>query len=75
MLKLASFNCGGFRSNFHLVKSLLSNYDIVCIQETLLCDSDNMRLGDVSDKFSYVFQSAVRNKHNVGRCRGGLALF
>ena len=75
-MKIVSFNCGGLRSNGEYLKLLLDEYDVVCVQETLLCDIDNSFLANFTDQFDYDYQSATRPSDSfVGRSSGGLATY
>lgn len=75
MIKVASFNCNGFQSNFEYIKLLMKKYDIICVQETLLFETCNEVLGDLSPDFGYYYQSATRTSSIVGRSSGGLVTY
>lgn len=74
-MKVVTFNCGGFRSNYEYVKMLMKDNDIICVQESLLYDLSNDILGDLSCDFNFDYQSASRNPNLTGRCSGGLVTF
>ena len=37
-MRLMSYNCQSFNSNLNIICSLLSSCDILCLQETLICE-------------------------------------
>ena len=74
-MKISSFNCGGFRSNFEYVKLLMSNVDLIFIQESLLYDQSNDILSELNENFNFDYVSASRGDSLVGRCSGGLVTY
>ena len=60
MIKLVSYNCNSIRNNAEIVKSLLDNTDVLCLQEIMLHQRDIDILNDFHDDFkSFTFVKPV----------------
>ena len=77
MLYCATYNCNSIRNNSEVVKNLLSNVDILCLQELMLNKSDLGILDQFNPDFEYV--AYVRDREacgiNEGRPTAGVAIF
>ena len=75
-LRVISYNCNSFRSNAEIISSLLDNCDILCIQETFICQNDLAILDNFDDRFYVAAEPAVRKDDTfIGRSSGGIAIF
>ena len=75
-IRVCSFNCQSLNRKSQVVQSLLSNYDILFLQETLVNEFNSEILDSLDPNFLSYYVPAVR-KSNVfsGRPSGGLAAF
>ena len=75
-LRISSYNCRSLTCNAEIVKSLLIDVDILCLQETLI-DENNLQVYENFDNnFDYSYVPAQRKSDCfVGRASGGLAIF
>ena len=77
MIKLVSYNCNSIRNNAEIVKSLLDNTDVLCLQEIMLHQRDIDILNDFHDDFkSFTFVKPVEEDViREGRPSGGVSIF
>ena len=77
MLKNSSYNCNSVRNNAETVKDLLENYDLVFLQELMLCKSDLSLLNNFNKQFQYIafVQDREAEGINEGRPTKGVAIF
>ena len=77
MIRVTSYNCNSVRNNADIVKSLLSNYDIVVLQELMLEKRDIDILNDFNNDFRHI--AFVRDRESEGITEGrpsrGVAIF
>ena len=75
-LKIITYNCQSYNSNSGIIKNLLSVCDILCIQESLISNSNSYLLNSIDDDFDFVLNDAVRDLDQFsGRSSGGLITF
>ena len=75
-LRIISYNCNSFRSNAEIISSLLDKSDVLCIQETFICQNDLAILENFDDRFYVAAEPAIRKDDTfVGRSSGGVAIF
>ena len=75
-LKVISYNCQSFNANGAIIQDLLSMCDILCLQETLIDDSNFQNIDCFNNSFSSAYVPAYRKHDNfVGRPSGGLIIF
>ena len=75
-MRLMSYNCHSFNSNLNIICSLLSSCDILCLQETLICDENSHLYDNLDYNFISSYAPATRkNDVTSGRSSGGLAIF
>ena len=76
MVYISSFNAHSVRGNSEIVKNLMSDCDIVLLQELMLPESEVGFLGSLNDNFS--FSASVKDKRKgeivSGRPTGGVAI-
>ena len=78
---IASLNVEGIRRNDEFVKLLMreKKLDVICLQETWLCEQDTLTLETLCNEFSFRFcaKAGVDCTENVvaGRVPGGVAIF
>ena len=77
MIKITSYNCNSVRNNFENVRNLLSNFDIICLQELMLCKSDLHLLNELNVDFENVAFVKDREAEGIveGRPSRGVAIF
>lgn len=77
MIKFVSYNCNSVRNNIEIVKSIMSQADIVMLQELMLSKSDLPLLNDIDNEFSNVAFVKDRESDgiNEGRPTKGVAIF
>ena len=77
MLRCATFNCNSVRNNAEIVKNILGNVDILCLQEIMLNKGDLDILNSFDNKFDYT--AYVKDREtlgiNEGRPTAGVAIF
>ena len=75
-LKIIFYNCQSANANLHQIKSLLTNCDVLCLQETFLCSDKFHVLENLSLDFCVIQTQAIRKLDQFnGRASGGLAIF
>ena len=75
-LRVISYNCQSFSCKTLFITSLLSDCDILLLQETLLNEIDSYKIDQLNDDFLSVCVPAVRNIESFqGRSSGGLAIY
>ena len=77
MLRCATYNCNSVRNNAEIVKNILNNVDILCLQEIMLNKSDLDILKNFDNTFDYVAYVKDRETMgiNEGRPTAGVAIF
>ena len=74
-LKIISFNCQSFESNFEIVREVIRSCDILLLQETFLTENFSDKLQKLGDEFEFLATPATRNPLCfTGRASGGLAI-
>jgi len=74
-ITISSYNCESAASNVNLIESLLSNNDVLLLQETFLTNDNHSVLNQFGAEFDYAYVPAFRkNGTHVGRVSGGLAI-
>ena len=51
VIRISSYNCNSVRANFENVRNIMTDCDVVCLQELLLCKSDLHILDELNDDF------------------------
>ena len=76
LMRVKSYNCQSANTNLKLIKSLLINSDVLCLQETFLSE-ERFHILENLDKDFFVFQTQAIRKVDqfCGRASGGLAIF
>ena len=76
-LRVISYNCQSFSCKTQFITSLLSDCDILLLQETILTEIDSYKIDQLSnDDFLSACVPAVRNIQSFqGRSSGGLAIY
>ena len=75
-IRVCSFNCQSLGRKFQEVQSLLSNCDLLFLQETLVNEFNSDILESFDENFLSHFVPAVRNSDQFsGRPSGGLVAF
>ena len=78
-INIVSFNLHGFKNNWHYLHNLLSNNDVIFVQEHWLLPSELHLLHSVSEHFIVFLKSAMEERCNqgllLGRPIGGVAFF
>ena len=75
-LRIISYNCQSFNLKINMVQNLLSQCDILLLQETLICENSYVGFDDLHNDFISAYIPAVRpNNIFSGRASGGLAIF
>ena len=75
-LKIITYNCQSYNSNSVIIKNLLLDCDILCIQESLISYSNSYLLNTIDNDFDFVLNDAVRDLDQFsGRSSGGLIIF
>lgn len=77
MIKLATYNCHNFKSNYNTVKKLIDSNDIIFVIEHWLAEEElnTIKLVDSND-FNVIFSSDFSLSHkDCGRPFGGKAWF
>ena len=76
IIRLASYNCNSLRSKFENVRFILSEADILLLQELQLCKSDLPLLNDLNEKFDNIANVTDRESEGIteGRPSRGVAI-
>ena len=75
MVRIVSFNCQSFNSNFEIIDKLLSHCDFLLLQETLVTEHNANFFNKLDKKFNFCYQPAVRSdSFSYGRPSGGLTI-
>ena len=61
-IKIISYNCNSFRTNSEIISKLLLISDILCIQESFVCDNDSAILENFNNEFLVAVEPAVRRQ-------------
>ena len=64
MVWFTAYNCNSVRANFKNVKSVMSECDIIFLQELSLCKSDLPILDELNNEFDRI--AYVLDRHNGG---------
>ena len=67
-IRFCTYNCNSVRANFENVKNILSNCDIVFLQELLLCRSDLPILDELNNDFENI--AFVQDRESDGIMEG-----
>ena len=74
-LRTISFNCHSFDKNYEIIRTLLLECDILCLQETMLDANASIGIQNISEEFNVAYEPAVRSDDRfTGRSSGGLAI-
>lgn len=74
-LKLATYNCRGFKSSKDYVSDLFGDVDIIALQEHWLNPSEFTLFSSVAEDVQYYSASPMEiDEIKVGRPHGGVAL-
>ena len=77
MVHCVSYNCNSIRKNSEIIKILLKNTDILCLQEIMLTKDDLGILNQFDSEFEHV--AFVSDRESSGICEGrptaGVAIF
>ena len=72
-LKIVSFNCNSVKKKVDIIRTLIDNYDIVCLQETFLSKDDVTFIYGLSKDINFHISDCIFNSSfNSGRPKGGL---
>ncbi len=75
-MKIASFNCIGFKQKVDTVRKLMQCNDIICLQETLVNESNVDIFNEINPLFSYCYVNTAKKQLQIcGRCSGGLLIY
>ena len=67
-IRFCSYNCNSVRANFENVRDVMSDCDIIFLQEILLCKSDLHILDELNDDFQKI--AYVQDRESVGIVEG-----
>jgi endonuclease/exonuclease/phosphatase family metal-dependent hydrolase len=70
-IKIASLNCKNYTTNFDYVNQLLSDHEIVFLQETWA--RDESCFGQPNEMYKVYQKSSIKENYNTGRPHGGTA--
>ena len=71
--KIVSYNCNSAKNNVDTIRSLIDQYDIVCLQETFLSKDDLLFIYGLRENINFCISDCVYNVNmNIGRPKGGL---
>jgi len=74
-LRIGSYNCQSVTANFDFIASLLTDLDVLLLQETFLHEHNKDILSSFGAEFDFAYVSSTRNADSfVGRSKGGLAI-
>jgi len=74
-LKIGTYNCQSFTANFSFITSLLSELDVLFLQETFLHEYNNDILANLGPEYDFAYVSSTRKTDAfVGRSKGGLVI-
>ena len=68
VIRISSYNCNSVRANFENVRNIMSDCDVVCLQELLLCKSDLPILDELNDDFEKI--AYVEDRESAGIIEG-----
>ena len=71
-LQVVSYNCNSAKNNIDTIRDLIRDHDIICLQETFLCNSDTNFLEGLAENINFCISDCVFNISEKGRPRGGL---
>ncbi len=75
-IKIASFNCSGFKQKIYTIRKLMQCNDIICLQETLVNESNVDIFNEIDTLFSYFYVNAAKKQSQIcGQCSGGLVIY
>ncbi len=75
-IKIASYNCGGFKQKIDTNRKLMQCNDIICLQETLINESNVDIFNEIDPLFGYFYIPAAKEIAQVsGCCSGGLVIY
>ncbi len=75
-IKIASFNCCGFKQKIDTIRKLMQCNDIICLQETLVNESNVDIFNEIDPLFSYFYINVARKQAQIsGHCSGGLIIY
>lgn len=76
VLNICSYNCNSFRNNLEVIKNLMTNHDLIMLQELMLGKQDLYLIDDLSDEWenlSFV-QDVVKENIQEGRPKRGVSI-
>jgi len=74
-IKFGSYNCQSAYANFYQISCLMSDLDVLVLQETFLNEYNHDVLCGLGEETEYAYVSSTRNSSSfVGRSSGGLAV-
>ena len=74
-MNIVSFNCNSARSKVDIIRALIDQFDVVCLQETFLSKDDSSFILGLRDNINYCISDCIQNiSLNIGRPKGGLLI-
>ena len=71
--KIVSYNCNSAKNSVDVIRTLIDQYDIVCLQETFLSKDDIRFIYGLRDNINFCISDCLFNiSLNCGRPKGGL---
>ena len=75
-LRIITFNCNSMKKNIDVIRTLLNDCDVLCLQETLIYDNDDCYLDRIDNRFNFTLSPCTSaNVIAAGRPKGGLITF
>ncbi len=59
-IKIASYNCSGFKQEIDTIRKLMQCNDIICLQETLINESNVDIFNEIDPLFSYFYIATAK---------------
>ena len=74
-IKIASYNCNSAKNQVDLIRDIINDHDIVCLQETFLSAANNRFIAGLCKNINFCVSDCVYNTScEKGRPRGGLII-
>ena len=71
--RITTFNCHFFNKNYEIIRTLLLECDILCLQETQLDANTSIGTQNISEEFNVAYVAAVRaDERFTGLSSGGI---
>ena len=75
-LGIISFNFDSLKMNIDVIRKVVNNCYVLCLQETFICDIDDSYLDRIDKSCTLAFSPAIGgNALSHSRLKGGLIIF